>query len=105
MAITISQTMNNKLTRVDIGSATVWFSYVTMVAYKLPGDSENRVVCENVWGTTTGISRLSANPTNKGIEMVEDIYVIGIDTDGSAICLDLVSGEKWNSGEHFLEVS
>lgn len=38
--------------RATIGQITVWFSYDTFVAFKLGGGDP--VVCENIWGNTTG---------------------------------------------------
>ena len=40
------------LTKVNIGTTTVWFSYATPIAFKVYG--QPRVVRENVWSTTTG---------------------------------------------------
>ena len=40
------------LTKVNIGTATVWFSYATPIAFKVYG--QPCVVRENVWSTTTG---------------------------------------------------
>ncbi len=42
----------NNTTMVDLGAIKVWFSYKTLIAFKvgvLP-----KVMCENVWGTVTG---------------------------------------------------
>lgn len=52
MAVSISQSLDNKLTRIGIGDVALWFSYETLVAFQVPGSSP--VVSENVWGTTTG---------------------------------------------------
>lgn len=38
--------------RLDIGNLTVWFSYKTVIAFKVLGGA--RVVRENDWGPTTG---------------------------------------------------
>ena len=38
--------------RVDLPNVTVWFSYKTMVAFRVRG--HERVVRENSWGPTTG---------------------------------------------------
>ena len=40
------------LTKVNVGTVTVWFSYATPIAFKVYG--QPRVVRENVWSTTTG---------------------------------------------------
>lgn len=32
----------------------------------------------------------------------EDVRVVGIDADGSAINEDVATGERWNADEHFL---
>ena len=36
---------------IDIGSVRLFFSYDTVVAFN---DNGRNIVCENVWGTTTG---------------------------------------------------
>ena len=41
------------LTKVNIGTITVWFSYNTPIAFK-NGTWSTLVVRENVWSTTTG---------------------------------------------------
>lgn len=51
-AVELSRSENGNLTRIYIGSVTLWFSYETCIAYKLPGES--RVVSENIWSNTTG---------------------------------------------------
>lgn len=38
--------------KVSIGRLTLWFSYQTLVAFQMGW--ENKVVCRNVWTTTTG---------------------------------------------------
>lgn len=38
--------------RVDIDDITLWYSYTTVVAFYTP--QTGKVVCENVWGSTTG---------------------------------------------------
>jgi hypothetical protein len=50
-SIGITRSMNDNLTRVDVGDLTLWFSYETPVAYLAPG--EERQVSENVWSATT----------------------------------------------------
>lgn len=42
----------NNFTSVRIDHVDIWFSYQTMIAFKFPG--MNRIVSENVHGTTTG---------------------------------------------------
>uniref|UniRef100_A0A6M3LNP1 DUF8033 domain-containing protein n=1 Tax=viral metagenome TaxID=1070528 RepID=A0A6M3LNP1_9ZZZZ len=37
--------------QVDIGNVRLFFSYDTVVAFN---DNGRNIVCENVWGTTTG---------------------------------------------------
>jgi len=44
--------LGNNFNQVQVGQVTLWFSYKTCVAFKLPGDSP--VVHENIWGPTTG---------------------------------------------------
>ena len=41
-----------KAVRVDFGPVTVWFSYATVVAFRVCG--HGLVVSKNVWSTTTG---------------------------------------------------
>lgn len=49
------------------------------------------------------IATVYAHPTEpRGAD--DDIQVVGIDTDGCAIYADLVSGERWNDGVHFLSL-
>jgi len=43
--------MNGKLTRVDVGRITYWFSYETCIAYSYKFENVAR---KNIWGTTTG---------------------------------------------------
>jgi hypothetical protein len=38
--------------RVDLGNLELWYSYDTIIAYRDVEDG--MVICENVWGTTTG---------------------------------------------------
>lgn len=38
--------------RFDIGGYTFWYSYKTLVAFLAPGHP--LVICQNVWGNTTG---------------------------------------------------
>ena len=38
--------------RIGVGGLVLYFSYKTVVAYRTI--SEGLVICENVWGTTTG---------------------------------------------------
>ena len=40
------------LTKVNVGTVTVWFSYETPIAFEVYG--QPRVVRENIWSTTTG---------------------------------------------------
>jgi hypothetical protein len=49
----IETSQNGKLTRVDIGEDTYWFSYTTCVAFRI-GHDERIVVHENIWSDTTG---------------------------------------------------
>lgn len=49
--ITISKSMNDKLTSILVGTKEYYFSYETLVAF---GRKGRLTVCENVWGTTTG---------------------------------------------------
>ena len=51
MNIGIEQIKPN-LTKVNVGTITVWFSYDTPFAFKVYG--QPRVVRENIWSTTTG---------------------------------------------------
>ena len=51
MDIGIKQIKPN-LTKVDVGSFHVWFSYETPIAFNV--DGQPRVVRENIWGPTTG---------------------------------------------------
>lgn len=51
MKISISRSMNDNLTEVNVGDVTLWFSYETIIAYRLPNGE--RVVSENVWSPTT----------------------------------------------------
>lgn len=48
----ITTSHNGKLTEVQIGDVTIWFSYATPVAFSTP--QIGLVVRENVWGPTTG---------------------------------------------------
>lgn len=43
---------NANAMRVEIGGATLWFSYETLVAFRTP--SSGLVVRRNAWGPTTG---------------------------------------------------
>lgn len=36
----------------NVGPITVWFSYATLVAFRVEGSPP--VVCQNMWGSTTG---------------------------------------------------
>jgi hypothetical protein len=38
--------------RLDLESITLWYSYDTIIAYR--DNTDGMVICENVWGTTTG---------------------------------------------------
>lgn len=49
--ITISKSMNDKLTSILVGTKEYYFSYETLVAF---GRTGNLTVCENVWGPTAG---------------------------------------------------
>lgn len=50
MSVRITRTMNDNLTRLDLGRLTLWFSYETVVAYQARGELR---VSENVWSNTT----------------------------------------------------
>lgn len=43
---------NGNLVTVNLGYATLWFSYNTMIAFHFAG--QKKVVSENVWSKTTG---------------------------------------------------
>lgn len=49
--ITLSRSLNNKLTEVQIGTTRIWFSYETPVAFSL--DYNTPVVSQNIWSQTT----------------------------------------------------
>jgi len=42
----------NNAMRVEIGDMTLWFSYHTLIAFKM--ERGKIKVCENCWGSTTG---------------------------------------------------
>src|SRR5581483_3963246 len=46
-----------------VGSFTFWYSYDTLVAFQVPGHP--RIVCENIWSTTTGKHLNSIDPDKK----------------------------------------
>lgn len=47
-----NQNSARNFNRVTIGRIILWFSYETIVAFRTP--QTGLVVCENVWGMTTG---------------------------------------------------
>lgn len=47
-----NQNSAKNFNKVNIGYIALWFSYETIVAFRTP--QTGLVVCENVWGTTTG---------------------------------------------------
>jgi hypothetical protein len=49
---------------VTIGSLSLWFSYTTVIAFMTP---EISVVCDNVWGPTTGkhLNYIDSNKANR----------------------------------------
>ena len=51
MNIGIEQIKPN-FTKINVGTTTVWFSYKTPIAFRRLG--KPLVVCENIWGSTTG---------------------------------------------------
>ena len=51
MNVGIEQLEEN-FTVVEVGDVRVWFSYETPIAFRKVG--EPLVVCENIWGPTTG---------------------------------------------------
>lgn len=52
MNIEVEQIKPN-MTKVNIGTTTVWFSYETPIAF-MHGTRNTLVVRENIWSTTTG---------------------------------------------------
>lgn len=53
------ETLSKTLTKIILNDATLWFSYSTLIAFRVGPD---RYVCQNVWSSTTG----------KHLNMVDD---------------------------------
>lgn len=59
----IYKSFNDKLTKIEItNTITLWLSYETVVAFY---DGYDLVVCENIWGPTTGKHLNSIDGGNK----------------------------------------
>ena len=83
----IYKSFNDKLTKIEITSTiSVWVSYETIVAFY---DGDHLVVCDNVWGTTTGkhlnsidggrkINRLPYKEFNKKLNSLERTIELAI---------------------------
>lgn len=64
---------DGKLTRVDTGRLTVWFSYVTPVAFQVAGLPP--VVHENVWGKSTAAQLNKIDGGNKNDRVSKTEFV------------------------------
>ena len=63
MILKIYKSFNDKLTKIEItNTITLWLSYETVVAFY---DGYDLVVCENIWGPTTGKHLNSIDGGNK----------------------------------------
>ena len=83
----VYRSFNNNLTKIEItNTISVWVSYETIVAFY---DGDHLVVCDNVWGTTTGkhlnsidggrkINRLPYKEFNKKLNSLEQTIELAI---------------------------
>lgn len=63
--IELKQKLNRKLTTLEVGGLTIYFSYQTVIAFKVFG---NLYISENKWGSTTG-KHLNSINSDKNIRI------------------------------------
>ena len=87
MILKIYKSFNNKLTKIELTNAiSLWISYETVVAFY---DGYDLVVCDNIWGPTTGkhlnsidggnkASRVSYKEFNERLNLLEQTIQLAI---------------------------
>lgn len=62
-----------KTTRIDLGKLVLYYSFDTLVAFKINVASEPLVIIKNYWGNTTG-KHLNAIDEDKTIRLDEEAF-------------------------------